>query len=165
MMHIDRSERNFIIATIVLLVVFATALGISSFAYGIQVPVPELQVDPRTVATDPDSPFAAAEDERLRELAPNRYEVYITGSATRGWIFIPKEIRVPAGATVTFYATSMDVVHGLKLQETNLNMMLVPGEISKLTATFEEPGEYDYICHEYCGAAHHIMAGKLIVEQ
>ena len=28
------------------------------------------------------------------------------------WVFTPNEIHVPAGSTVTFVATSRDVVHG-----------------------------------------------------
>ena len=34
-----------------------------------------------------------------------------------------------------------------------------------MTHRFEEPGEYDFVCHEYCGVGHHTMAGKLIVEE
>jgi cytochrome c oxidase subunit 2 len=30
--------------------------------------------------------------------------------------------------------------------------------------TFDKPGEYLFICHEYCGLAHQTMAGKVIVE-
>ena len=31
-------------------------------------------------------------------------------------------------------------------------------------ATFTEPGEYLLVCNEYCGTAHHLMQGTLIVE-
>ncbi|MBK8988976.1 MAG: cupredoxin domain-containing protein [Chloroflexi bacterium] len=80
------------------------------------------------------------------------------------WSFVPREIRVPAGSTVTFYVTSKDVQHGFRINETNVNMQIVPGEVSKLTVTFDEPKEYDFVCHEYCGVGHHTMAGKVIVE-
>jgi cytochrome c oxidase subunit 2 len=43
-------------------------------------------------------------------------------------------------------------------------MMLIPGQISRNTYTFQEPGEHLIICHEYCGIAHHTMYGRLIVE-
>ncbi|MEZ4583875.1 MAG: hypothetical protein R3A10_19945 [Caldilineaceae bacterium] len=42
--------------------------------------------------------------------------------------------------------------------------------MSTLKAIFDEPGTYDYICHEYCGyvegspIGHHTMYGQLIVE-
>ena len=160
-MHIDRSERIFIYVSIGLLVVFALAIGISGFAYGIQVPRPEERVDPRTVATPGVSRFGDPVEERVRELAPGKYEAYILSQT---WVFLPAEIRIPAGSEMTFYLTSKDVQHGFKIAGTNINMMVLPGEVSKLTATFNEPGTYNFICHEYCGAGHHTMFGRLIVE-
>ncbi|HUF70564.1 MAG TPA: hypothetical protein VMM79_18085 [Longimicrobiales bacterium] len=43
-------------------------------------------------------------------------------------------------------------------------MMLIPGQVSRNTYTFDEPGEHLIICHEYCGIAHHAMFGRVIVE-
>jgi cytochrome c oxidase subunit 2 len=40
----------------------------------------------------------------------------------------------------------------------------VPGQVSKLTITFDKPGDYDYICTEYCGSGHAAMFGTLHVE-
>ncbi|MCB0243552.1 MAG: cytochrome C oxidase subunit II, partial [Anaerolineae bacterium] len=80
------------------------------------------------------------------------------------------EIRVPQGSEVTFYITARDVQHGFKLLGTNVNVMALPGQVSTLKAIFDEPGTYDYICHEYCGyvegspIGHHTMYGQLIVE-
>jgi cytochrome c oxidase subunit 2 len=80
------------------------------------------------------------------------------------WMFTPNEIHLPVGSTVTFYITSADVQHGVKLMKTNINMMILPGQISTLTTTFKEPGSYQFICHEYCGIGHHTMYGRIIVE-
>ena len=162
MIHVDRREKIYIISSVLLLVVFAVALGISSFAYGFQVPQPELQVDPRTVVTPGVSPFGDPVEERVRELAPGRYEAYIVSQT---WAFLPRVVRVPVGSTVTFYLTSRDVQHGFRLDNTNINMMVLPGEVSKLTATFDEPGTYNFVCHEYCGVGHQTMYGQLIVEE
>lgn len=170
MMHLDRSEKIFTIGTIILLVIFAAAVAISSLAYGIQVPAPpEFEnIDPRTVATPGVSPWGDPVEERVRELAPGHYEVYMLAQT---WQFTPGStffggdpLRIPAGSTVTFYITSKDIQHGFRLENTNINMMVIPGEVSTLTATFDEPGEYDFICHEYCGINHHLMYGQLIVE-
>lgn len=161
MIHIDPTEKKFVIASVILLVVFAAAVGVSAFTYGIQVPLPEQRVDPRTVATPGVTPFGDPLDERVRELAPGRYEVYILAQT---WTFLPNEIRIPAGSTITFYLTSRDVLHGFQIENTNINMMVIPGQISRLTATFDEPGVYNYICNEYCGIGHHIMYGRIIVE-
>ena len=121
-MHVDRREKYFIIFSIVLLTVFAAAVGVSAFAVGIQVPSPEQQVNPQTVATPGVSRFADPVDERLRELSPGKYEVYILAQM---WAFVPNEIRIPAGSTVTFYVTSKDVQHGFMVERTNINMMII----------------------------------------
>ncbi len=155
-MHVDPYERNWIILSIVLLIAFATTIAVAGFAFGIQVPSPEQRVDPRTIAEE--GPWA---DPGLREIAPGKYEAYILAQT---WTFLPREISVPVGSEVTFYITSKDVQHGFKLQDTNLNVQIVPGQVSKLTITFDEPGDYNYICTEYCGAAHAAMFGTLHVE-
>ena len=80
------------------------------------------------------------------------------------WSFTPNEIRVPVGSTVTLVATSRDVIHGLFIPGVNVNVMLIPGQISRVTAHFARVGEYFIACHEYCGLGHHTMGGKVIVE-
>ncbi|NNF56460.1 MAG: cytochrome C oxidase subunit II [Acidimicrobiales bacterium] len=154
--HLDVYERRWMIASVALLVVFAASVAVAGFGLGFQVPGHESRVDPNTVADSP--PW---NNPGLRDLGNGEYEVYVIG---RQYLFEPNEIRVPVGATVTFYVTSVDVQHGFKLQDTNINMQIVPGHISKLTRTFEKAGEFPYICNEYCGLGHASMAGSLIVE-
>ena len=158
MIHVDRFEKMFIYLSIAMLVVFAVAITVAGFFLGIQVPVPSKQVNPNTVASE--GPFS---DPGLRELAPGRYELYIRAEASP-WRFYPDAITIPAGATVTFYLTSADVQHGFNLQGTNLNFMLLPGQVSTLTYTFNEPGEYPFNCTEYCGVGHQNMYGVITVE-
>jgi cytochrome c oxidase subunit 2 len=71
---------------------------------------------------------------------------------------------VPVGAKVTFVATSRDVTHGLYIGNTVVNMMMIPGQVGRFTYTFDRPGTYPILCHEYCGSGHHTMAGQVIVE-
>lgn len=175
MMHIDRHEKVFFIASAIMLVVFALAVGISGFVYGIQVPQPVAKVNPVTIATPGASefPFGLPAAERIRELAPGRYEVYILAQM---WKFSPGSVNygeppitIPAGSTITFYMTSKDIQHGIKIisadggRNTNVSMMVLPGEVSRLSATFDEAGTYHMICYEYCGAAHQTMYGVLEV--
>ncbi|RME84633.1 MAG: cytochrome C oxidase subunit II, partial [Caldilineae bacterium] len=77
----------------------------------------------------------------------------------------PNEIHIPAGATLTMFLTSRDVQHGFYVIGTDINVMVVPGQVSRVEHTFDEPGEYQILCHEYCGAGHQTMAGKIIVEE
>ena len=156
--HVDRYESAWMRLSFVVLVIFLVAITVSAFSVGFQVPGVYQRIDPATLMNE-DSPFA---NPQLRELAPGRYEVYIRAQI---WLFTPGEIRIPAGSKVTFYVTSMDVQHGIKILKTNINMMILPGQISTLSATFNEPGTYQFVCHEYCGAAHHTMYGQIIVEE
>jgi cytochrome c oxidase subunit 2 len=162
-LHVDRYEAAWMRISLVTIAVFVVAIVISTTSYGIQVPGVTARIDPNTLMTPP-NPFA---EPGLRELAPGKYEAYIRAQV---WSFAPSEIRVPVGSQVTFYATAMDVQHGLKIVGTNVNFMVLPGQISKLTATFDQPGTYNFICHEYCGAGgptigHHTMYGQIIVEE
>lgn len=169
-MHIDRYERNFIGLAALLLIVFFSAVAIGSSANAIQIPSPELRVDPKLVATPGQyDGFGDPVDERVRELSPGKYAAYILASA---WKFSPGStlygeppITVPAGSTVTFYVTSRDIQHGFKIDNTNISFMVLPGQVSKLTATFDEPGTYNIVCYEYCGSAHHTMYAEIIVEE
>ncbi|MEZ4713968.1 MAG: cytochrome c oxidase subunit II [Caldilineaceae bacterium] len=160
-LHVDWYEGLWIRISVGVLVVFIGAVLFSSSAYSIQVPGAYQRVDPQNLT---DTPF---NEPGIRELAPGKYEVYMLAAT---WQFVPNEIRVPAGSTVKFYVTSPDVQHGFKIMETNVNMMVLPGQVSTLSTTFDEPGAYNLICHEYCGyvagspIGHHTMFGQIIVE-
>lgn len=157
-MHIDRYEKWWMTAGGMVLAAFGVAVAVSAFSIGVQLPAPERRIDPRTVKQS--GPFA---EPGLRELAPGKYECYIRAEA-QPWRFYPSEIRIPAGSTVTFYLTSADVQHGFNVLGTNLNFMVLPGQVSKLTHTFKQKGEMPWTCTEYCGVGHQNMYGKIIVE-
>lgn len=152
----DPYERRWMYIAFGLLAAFTITVTIAGFALGFQVPGDESRVDPRTVADSP--PWS---EPGLRDLGNGEYSAYII---SRQYSFVPNQITVPAGSTVTFYVTSTDVQHGFKLQDTNVNMQVVPGEVSKLTVEFDEVGEHDYICNEFCGIGHAAMFGTVTVE-
>ena len=89
-MHVDRTEKLYVIFVTALLGVFAIAIGVGGVANGIQIPAPELRVDPRTVATPGVSPFGDPVEQRLREIGPNRYEVYILAQT---WLYSPSNSK------------------------------------------------------------------------
>lgn len=153
---VDPIERTWARVSFLLLVIFAVTVGVAGFALGFQVPGDEGRVDPNTVAET-----APWNEPGLRELAPGEYEVYMIA---KQFLYEPNLITVPEGSTVTFYVTSTDVQHGFKIQDTNVNMMVIPGQVSKLSATFDEAGSYPFICHEFCGLGHAAMFGNLVVE-
>ena len=149
-------ELAWILPSVAIPVGMLVALVVSSFGAGIHLPGNAGQVDPTKV--EQTAPF---DRPGLVELGSGRYEVRLVAQV---WSFAPAEVRVPVGSTVTFVGTSRDVVHGLLIHGVNVNVMLLPGQIARATARFERPGEYPFVCHEYCGIAHHIMGGKVIVE-
>jgi cytochrome c oxidase subunit 2 len=77
--------------------------------------------------------------------------------------FTPQCIVVPADTPVTLRATSADVVHGLLIEQSNVNTMLVPGYVSIISMRFTTPGERVMPCHEFCGAGHEGMWGRVKV--
>lgn len=154
-MGIDPWEKNWIRFSVALLIGFAALVTIAGFAGGFQLPGADTEVDPQTVATE--GPWA---DPGVREVAPGRYEAYVIAQA---WSFNPREIVLPVGAEIDIYVTSVDVQHGFKVTDTNVNMMVVPGQVSKLSFTFDEVGDFPYICHEYCGQGHAAMYGTVKV--
>ena len=81
------------------------------------------------------------------------------------YVFRPNVVRVPAGEPVTFRITSPDVLHGFQIVGTNVNVTVAPGYVSEVTTRFAQPGEYLVVCNEYCGLAHHLMQGTVIVEE
>lgn len=148
-------ELLWILPSIAIPVGMLAALVVTAFGAGIHLPGVEGRVVPTKVAETP--PF---DRPGVVEIAPGRYEARLVAQI---WSFTPNEIRVPAGSTVTFVVTSRDVVHGLLIHG-KANVMLLPGQVARVTTRFDRPGEYPMLCHEYCGLAHHTMWGKVIVE-
>jgi cytochrome c oxidase subunit 2 len=149
-------ELAWILPSIAIPVGMLAALLVTAFGAGIHVPSVAGRVDPARVTETP--PF---DRPGIVKTGPISYEVRMIGQI---WSFTPSEIRVPVGSTVTFLATSKDVIHGVFIPGANVNVMLIPGQISRVTARFDREGEFFMACHEYCGIAHHTMGGKIIVE-
>ncbi len=155
-MKIEAYEEVFLWISGVVLVVFLGALGYAAVGMHIHVMGRAGEINPRLVSQTP--PF---DHPGVREIGPGKYEAVIIGKA---WSFTPKTIEVPAGAEVTFLATSADIDHGFYIVGTRVNMMLVPGQVSATTFRFREPGTYLILCHEYCGLGHQFMYGRVIVK-
>lgn len=132
------------------------AIIVSAFGMGIRVPGDAGTIQPEDIPTTP--PF---DRPGVVETAPGHYQATIVAQI---WSFTPNEIRVPAGSEVEFWMTSRDVIHGMHIEGTNVNIMLIPGRIARQKARFDEPGEYRFVCHEYCGLGHHMMFGRVVVE-
>ena len=155
-MKIHTYERAFLAVGIVVLLSCMAALVYATVGMGIHLPGISGRVDPKLVYHT--APF---DHPGVRQVGPGHYEAVVVAQT---WAFNPPEIRVPVGAVVDFIATTVDVIHGFEVEGTRLNMMLIPGQISRNTYRFTEPGQHLLICHEYCGLGHQTMSGKVIVE-
>ena len=144
----DSSEKLALGLSGLLLIIFFGAIMYAAVAKDINVPTCITDVDPFTTDT-------------LFQTGPNTYELQMVA---RMWAFQPSTVRLPAGSTVDLYVTSLDIIHGFKVENKNVNLMAVPGAINYIRVTFDEPGEYFFACHEFCGIAHHAMAGRFIIE-
>ncbi len=152
----EKVEKVFLSLAAAMLLVFLLALFYSAYAMGMHLPGRDGEINPTMVRETP--PF---DEPGLKQIEPGRYEAVFLGMA---WAFQPREIRIPAGAEVTFITTATDVIHGFHIEGTRVNLMMIPGQIGRATYTFTEPGEHLIICHEYCGAGHHLMYATVIVE-
>lgn len=95
-------------------------------------------------------------------VAPGHYQVVLISQAGS---FLPNEIRVPAGSTVDFIATSRDDGRGLRIEGTNVEVMLSLGQVANVREQFNRPGEYPLVCHQRCGVGRQGTGGKVIVEE
>lgn len=145
----DRYEKLVLQISSVLMIMFAAAVAWSVFGLGVKLPtcLPDARA------------FTRGE---LIQHAERRYEVHYLAKM---WMYEPTEIEVPKGSTVDIYLTSADVVHGFNIIGTNVNLMAVPGSMNRATVTFDRPGTFQVVCHEYCGAGHAMMAGKITVTE
>lgn len=144
----DSSEKLILVLSLLLLAVFFSAVIYASSVKGVKVP---------TCLTDVE-PFAS---DTLFQTGPNEYELH---SIARMWAFQPSTVEIPVGTELNIFLTSQDVVHGFHIEDKNVNLMAVPGAVNNIKVTFSEAGTYQVVCHEYCGAAHHVMAGKIEVK-
>lgn len=154
-MGTDPYERNWMRFSVVLLIIFFATISVAGFAMGIQVNGADAEVDPRVVTDS--GPWA---EPGVREIADGEYEAWVIAQT---WAFVPREITIPVGAKVEIHVTSPDLQHGFKITDTNVNMQIVPGQVSTMSYTFDEVGEFPYICHEYCGTGHAAMFGVVNV--
>lgn len=153
---IDHYERIWIFISAGVLIALMVSLLYSVYVADIRLAVNAGQVNPDRITQEP--PF---DQLGVQEVEPGHYTVTMLA---RAWAFEPYEVRVPAGALITFRLTSADVIHGFRVPHTTLNHMIIPGQMAVFHYRFRDPGTYSIFCHEYCGIGHHIMEGRIVVE-
>ena len=74
-------------------------------------------------------------------------------------------VHIPAGGPVRFWLRSKDVLHNLTVAQFRVKMDAVPGMQSFMWLEPNKVGEYEILCEELCGIAHHAMRGRVIVDE
>lgn len=92
---------------------------------------------------------------------PPGADVYLLGQM---WKWTPI-LRLETDTEYTLHLSSYDLNHGFALYPLNINFQVVPGYDYGLRIMAREPGDYRIICNEFCGAGHHLMLGRVIVEE
>lgn len=75
---------------------------------------------------------------------------------------------IPAGSTVEFRVSSVDVTHGFGIYTPGGDILAqtqaMPGYVNRLRVQFNTPGKYPVLCLEYCGLGHHVMKSEFTVQ-
>jgi cytochrome c oxidase subunit 2 len=135
---------------------FFVCIVLLSASTAFSLPSDQHAIDPDRVDQTP--PF---DKPGIRQTGAGRYEAYYVG---RIFSWSPKVVTIPVNSTVTFYATTADVVHGFFIPNENVNLEVVPGWISSASHTFHRRGTFLIICDQYCGAGHQAMYSEISVK-
>lgn len=79
------------------------------------------------------------------------------------FVFVPGEIRVEQGETVTLRFTAPEVPMGFNLADFGLRTDIVPGQVASLELTPTKAGSFTFLCDVFCGSGHEDMSGTLVV--
>lgn len=144
---IDPLEKKIIGIAFLVMAVQVSLIAFAAYKLGLSVPTCVTNV----------KPFDSGS---FTKIGDHRYEIHVLAKM---WGFEPNKIDLPPGSIADIYITSKDVTHGFHINGTNVNLMAVPGVVNYAQVTFNHPGTYPFVCHEYCGAGHQAMNGMVLV--
>jgi cytochrome c oxidase subunit II len=153
--EIAKWERRWIALSGLMTLGFVILIAYSLATEGAHIAQSAARGNPQTLLQQP-----MFTDPGVRVVGPNQLQVSIVGQA---FVWVPETIRVPLGAEVEFYLTARDVIHGWQVENTNLNVEVIPGEVSRLRTSFNQLGTYRVTCNQYCGIGHQNMIGWIEV--
>jgi cytochrome c oxidase subunit II len=90
--------------------------------------------------------------------APQRIEI-----TAKRFAYEPSEITVKKGQPVVLVIRSLDVAHGLRFRELNLNVTIDKNGSGELSFTPEKTGDFIGHCSVFCGMGHGSMTLTLHV--
>lgn len=105
--------------------------------------------------------YKVGEEKGIPVVAPPAgADIYLYG---RMWMWYPI-IKLKKGVQYTLHISSLDLNHGFSLFPVNINLQIVPGYDYGLRVVPNKSGDFRILCNEFCGIGHHLMVGKILVE-
>ncbi|MGY8665517.1 cytochrome C oxidase subunit II [Bradyrhizobium sp. UFLA05-109] len=152
-----RTERRWATLSVIIIVAMAVLAAVAGIH---RATMPQARVE----TTDPSRIHLSGEfvESNLGSVLESNGAVTVRAIGQQ-YSFTPACLLVPAETPITLRATSADVVHGILVQGTNINTMLVPGYVSEQLMRFERTGDYLMPCQEFCSFGHEGMWGKVRV--
>jgi len=93
--------------------------------------------------------------------------VYVVRIVAKQFFFTPTNITLKNPKLIVFEIISDDVIHGFQIVNTNVNVMVFPGYLTRVKwsppSDFE--GKFLIVCNEYCGTYHSTMYAYLTIER
>jgi len=105
-----------------------------------------------TFAYPPDDAASKPKDEQLCKLPPEQPNCPYSGT-----------LRLPAGRQVELRLRALDVIHSFWVPQFRQKQDAVPGIVTDVGITPNEPGEQTVICTELCGLGHALMRAPSVV--
>ena len=162
-MEIHKYEKLWFGAALILIIAFIATITYGAVGAGISM----IDDDGGTIDSDNVRDHPKFEEIGLQKASEDVDADYEASIIARTFIFqgalTHDPLQVPENSEIKFYITSPDVIHGFQVMDTNVNTMVIPGQIAELTVEFDEPREHGIICNEFCGAGHEDMEGLLEV--
>lgn len=75
------------------------------------------------------------------------------------------EVHVPVGTDVRFELTTDDVIHSFWAPNLGGKVDMIPGEVTELGISVDEPGTYRGFCAEFCGVQHAKMRLLVVAQE
>ncbi len=89
-------------------------------------------------------------------------EIHGRMAESGGWS--PNTIRAQVGVPLHLRLTSDDVMHSFAIGQSDTPAVdVLPGQMTDVTLTFDEPGTYIFYCTRWCGPNHWRMRGTIEV--
>lgn len=100
----------------------------------------------------------------MRARAEESSRPRVVDITARRFEFVPKEITLKQGETVTLRLTSEDVTHGFYMKALGIDAAIEPGQPTEVTLTPQSAGRFVTICDHFCGEGHGNMHMTIVVE-